>query len=240
MTDYSAGLAPAGPGRIDAHVHLWQLSVRDQPWTAGLPPLRRDYRLDELRHWLAAADVQTAVLVQTVQVAAETPEMLAIADAADEIAGVVGWVDLCAADVAGRAARRRPGLRFLLDPGGKPPIASSAMDPWHQHVNELAGCPNVGVKLSGLLTEAGPGVDARTLRPYSDHLLGAFGPGRTMFGSGWPVSTPRAGHSRVVVLTAERLGGLSSDRQAKVSGTTAAAWYGFGATDHDRAGRPCG
>jgi hypothetical protein len=54
------------------------------------------------------------------------------------------------------------------------------------------------------------------------------------------VSTPRAGHSRVVVLTAERLGGLSSDRQAKVFGTTAAAWYGFGATDHDRAGRPCG
>jgi hypothetical protein len=44
----------------------------------------------------------------------------------------------------------------------------------------------------------------------------------------------------VVVLTAERLGGLPSDRQAKVFGTTAAAWYGFGATDHDRAGRPCG
>ena len=109
MTDYSAGLAPAGPGRIDAHVHLCQLSVRDQPWTAGLPPLRRDYRLDELRHWLAAADVQTAVLVQTVQVAAETPEMLAIADAADEIAGVVGWVDLCAADVAGRLASLTEG-----------------------------------------------------------------------------------------------------------------------------------
>jgi len=106
LTDYSAGLAPAGPGRIDAHVHLWQLSVRDQPWTAGLPPLRRDYRLDELRHWLAAAGVQTAVLVQTVQVAAETPEMLAIAD---EIAGVVGWVDLCAADVAGRLASLTEG-----------------------------------------------------------------------------------------------------------------------------------
>ena len=294
MTDYSAGLAPAGPGRIDAHVHLWQLSVRDQPWTAGLPPLRRDYRLDELRHWLAAAGVQTAVLVQTVQVAAETPEMLAIA-------GIVGWVDLCAADVtgrlasltessggcwltgiwhgvqdehdpdwlrpealrgrqaiagaglvydvlvrsdqllmAGRAARRRPGLRFVLDPGEKPPIASSAMDPWHQHVNELAGCPNVAVKLSGLLTEAGPGVDASTLGPYSHHLLGAFGPGRTMFGSDRPVSILRAGHSRVVVLTAGRLGGRSSDGQVKVFGATAAAWYRFCATDHDRAGRPCG
>jgi hypothetical protein len=47
-----------------------------------------------------------------------------------------------------------------------------------------------------------------------------------MFGSGWPVSTPRAGHSRVVVLTAERLGELSSDRQAKVFGTTAAPGTG--------------
>ena len=39
-----------GPAdRIDAHYHLWQLSVRDQPWTAGLPGLRRDFTLDELR-----------------------------------------------------------------------------------------------------------------------------------------------------------------------------------------------
>ena len=50
----------------------------------------------------------------------------------------------------------------------------------------------------------------------------------------------QAGHSRVVGLTAERLGGLSSDGQATMFGATAAAWYGFGATDHDRAGRPCG
>jgi len=35
-------------------------------------------------------------------------------------------------------------------------------------------------------------------------------------------------------------GGRSSDGQAKVFGATTAAWHGFGATDHDRAGRPCG
>jgi hypothetical protein len=50
----------------------------------------------------------------------------------------------------------------------------------------------------------------------------------------------RPDHSRVVGLTAERLGVLSSDGQAKVFGATTAAWYGFGATDHNRAGRPCG
>ena len=36
-----------------------------------------------------------------------------------------------------------------------------------------------------------------------------------------------------------RFGELPSDGQAKVFGATTAAWYGFGATDHDRAGRPC-
>ena len=302
MTDGSPGLAPAGPGRIDAHVHLWQLSVRDQPWTAGLPLLRRDFTLDDLRPQLAAAGMRAAVLVQTVPVAAETPEMLALADSANEIAGVVGWVDLRAADVAARlaalmegpgggwlagirhgvqdehdpdwllwpevlrglqavadaglvydllvrsdqllmaahAARRQPGLRFVLDHAGKPPIASGAIDPWRLHVDELACCPNVAVKLSGLLTEAGPGVDATTLRPYSDHLLGAFGPGRMMFGSDWPVSSLRAGYARVASLTAELLGGLSGEERDSVFGATAAAWYGFGAAGHGHARRPCG
>jgi predicted TIM-barrel fold metal-dependent hydrolase len=158
LTDYSPGLAPAGPGRIDAHVHPWQLSVRDQPCTARLQPLRHDCTLDELRHRLAAAVVR---------------------------AGVVGRVDLCAADVAGRLASLTEGS---------------------------GGCWLTGIR-HGVQDEHDPD---------------------------WPVSTLRAGHSRVVGLTAERLGGLSSDGQATMFGATAAAWYGFGATDHDRAGRPCG
>jgi L-fuconolactonase len=289
-------------GRIDAHYHLWQLSVRNQPWTARLPGLRRDFTLDELRPQLIAAGIRAGVLVQTVPVAEETPEMLAAADSADEIAGVVGWVDLRAPDVAdrlaalaegaggrwlvgirhgvqdehdpswlmrpevlrglaavadaglvydllvrsdqvpmcGRVARRLPGLRLVLDHGGKPPVASGILDPWRKHVTELARCQNVAVKLSGLLTEAGPDADATALRPYSDHLLGAFGPGRTMFGSDWPVSTLRAGYSQVVGLTAELLAGLSGAERAAVFGATAAAWYGLGLPRLDRSGQPCG
>jgi predicted TIM-barrel fold metal-dependent hydrolase len=29
------------PAIVDAHVHLWDLAVRPQPWTEDLPPLRR-------------------------------------------------------------------------------------------------------------------------------------------------------------------------------------------------------
>jgi L-fuconolactonase len=34
--------------RVDAHHHVWDLTVRDQPWTAELPPLRRSFGFAEL------------------------------------------------------------------------------------------------------------------------------------------------------------------------------------------------
>jgi len=101
--------------RIDAHHHVWDLGVRDQPWTAGLPTLRRSFGLAELRPDLAARGIDRTVLVQTLAVAEETPEFLALAagEGADVVAGVVGWVELTARDVADRLARLREG------PGGE-------------------------------------------------------------------------------------------------------------------------
>lgn len=98
--------------RIDAHHHLWDLAVRDQPWTAELPALRRSFGPDDLRPELTAAAIDATVLVQTVPVAAETPELLALAAGEPMIAGVVGWVDLTAADVGAALDRLRSG------PGG--------------------------------------------------------------------------------------------------------------------------
>jgi L-fuconolactonase len=101
------GTAP----RVDAHHHVWDLAVRDQPWTADLPPLRRTFGLDTLQPELAANGIDGTVLVQTVTVAEETPEMLALAAAHPTVLGVVGWVDLTAPDVATNLAalRDRPG-----------------------------------------------------------------------------------------------------------------------------------
>jgi L-fuconolactonase len=102
------------PRLVDAHHHVWDLSVRDQDWITGpqLAPLRRNFLIGELAAEAAAAGVSASVLVQTVTVAEETPEFLALADAHALIAGVVGWTDLMAPDVAERLA----GLRAL--PGG--------------------------------------------------------------------------------------------------------------------------
>src|SRR3954466_5251303 len=101
--------------RIDAHHHLWDLAVRDQPWITGpeLAPLRRSFSVEDLA---AVATVDATVVVQTVTVPEETPDLLALAAAHDLIAGVVGWIDLTADDASEAlgALRERPGGERLV------------------------------------------------------------------------------------------------------------------------------
>jgi L-fuconolactonase len=89
------------PPRVDAHQHVWDLTVRDQPWTARNPVLQRSFALGEVVPSLDAHDIDTTVVLQTVTVAEETPELLALAADERRIAGVVGWTDLTGDDVDG-------------------------------------------------------------------------------------------------------------------------------------------
>ncbi|WP_329287027.1 amidohydrolase family protein [Streptomyces sp. NBC_00691] len=110
--------AADGPYVVDAHHHLWDLSVRDQDWITGpaLTPLRRTFTERDLSAETAAAGVTATVLVQTVTVAEETPEMLATARDSDLIAGVVGWTDLTSPETAATLAAllALPGGRHLV------------------------------------------------------------------------------------------------------------------------------
>jgi L-fuconolactonase len=101
-------------GVIDAHHHVWDLAVRDQPWIAGpeMAAIRRTFTLDDLRPAVRAAGVGATVVVQTVTVAAETPELLALANTDPLVAGVVGWTDLTSPAIAEELARLTSG------PGG--------------------------------------------------------------------------------------------------------------------------
>jgi L-fuconolactonase len=115
-----------------------------------------------------------------------------------------------------RAAADLDDVRFVLDHGGKPDIAAGAAEPWAALVAELAARPNVACKLSGLVTEAGPGWTADRIAPFTDRLLDCFGPGRLMFGSDWPVCTLAAGYHEVTDLARTVLGALSPAEQAAV------------------------
>ena len=104
--------------RIDSHHHVWDLQARPQPWTKDLPALQRSFGMDELRPSLARHDIDGTIVVQTVAVADETPELLALAAADPDIAGVVGWTDLTAPDVTDRLAEliapELVGIRHLV------------------------------------------------------------------------------------------------------------------------------
>lgn len=112
-----SGRLPRQPTRsapvVDAHHHVWDLSVRDQDWITGpaMAPIRRNFDIADLAPEARAAGVGGTVLVQTITVPEETPEFLALADKSDLVAGVVGWTDLTAPDVADTLAalRELPG-----------------------------------------------------------------------------------------------------------------------------------
>ncbi|GAX49224.1 amidohydrolase family protein [Streptomyces olivochromogenes] len=276
--------------RVDAHHHVWDLSVRDQDWITGpqLQPLRRDFGLADLAPQARAAGVDRTVLVQTITVPEETPEFLALAAQGELIAGVVGWTDLTRPDVADELARLRelpggrhlkgirhqvqgepdpqwllradvrhglaavaeaglvydlvvlphqlpacvraaaghPGLTFVLDHLGKPPIATGALRPWATAVRALAALPNTVCKLSGMVTEADLAKwTLDELRPYADTVLDAFGPGRLMFGSDWPVCTLAASYGQVVEVAEELTVALGAEERAEVFGGTATRVY---------------
>jgi len=85
--------------------------------------------------------------------------------------------------------RQCPEVRFVLDHIGKPGIKAGLVDPWRQHMRELASMPNVVCKISGVATEADHKNWTREqLRPYIEHAIENFGFDRIMFGGDWHVS----------------------------------------------------
>src|SRR5688572_21207806 len=88
-----------------------------------------------------------------------------------------------------RMVRQCPEVRFVLDHIGKPGIKAGLIDPWRQHLRELASMPNVVCKISGVATEADHSNWTREqLRPYIEHAIESFGFDRIMFGGDWHVS----------------------------------------------------
>jgi L-fuconolactonase len=126
---------------VDAHHHAWNLQVRDQDWIRGpeMAVLRRSFSVDDLRPDARRFGVAATVLVQTVTVAAETPEMLALAAADPLVTGVVGWTDLTSAAVGDELARLRsgPGGEFLV--GVRHQVQSEPDPDWLRRADVLRG-----------------------------------------------------------------------------------------------------
>lgn len=99
--------------RIDAHHHVWDLSVRPQVWMDGMSayePIARSFLVDEYVAVAEPSGIIASVVVQTVSEIDETVELLALASARPAIGAVVGWVDLTGNDVSEQLARLQAGV----------------------------------------------------------------------------------------------------------------------------------
>jgi len=86
--------------RIDSHQHFWIYNPERDRWiTDEMSILRRDFLPGDLIPHLQANRIDRSVAVQADQSEQETRFLLALADRHPQIAGVVGWVDLCSSNV---------------------------------------------------------------------------------------------------------------------------------------------
>ena len=126
---------------IDAHHHVWDLSVRDQDWIRGpeMDAIRRGFSMTDLHPEAERTGVTASVLVQTVTVMDETPEMLALAASDPLVSAVVGWTDLTARSVADdlAALSSGPGGRYLS--GIRHQVQSEPDPDWLQRHDVLGG-----------------------------------------------------------------------------------------------------
>jgi L-fuconolactonase len=183
-TEYLLSVAADHPDLVPGVVGWVDLAAGDAP--ERVERLAARPRLVGVRPWLQAIDDPDWILAPAV----------ARGLAAVEAAGLV--YEALARPVhlsrVAQLARRHPGLRIVVDHGAKPDIARDAFEPWATDLRRAAAAGDVYCKVSGLLTEAGPGAGTGALRPYVQAVLDAFGPDRVLWGSDWPVLTTAAGY----------------------------------------------
>jgi L-fuconolactonase len=112
-------------------------------------------------------------------------------------------------------AARHPHLPICIDHLGAP-----ATDDWPRLVEAAAQFPLVCCKLSGLAMFSDP-------RPYVQHALRLFGPGRLMFGSDWPNGLPAHSWKACLAMFTQAIGAQSIETREQLLGGTAARFYGI-------------
>ena len=217
-TDHLLGIARAHPfvagvvGWVDLAAPDAADLVRErarEPLLLGLRPMVQDIADDD---WLAAPRL--------------APALDAMADAGLVFDALVLPRHLPRLLVV---AERHPGLRIVVDHLAKPPVKAGQLDPWRADMAALAARANVSCKLSGLVTEARVGWTVGDLAPFVTHVLAAFGPGRVLWGSDWPVAILGGGYDAWMAATERLLAELSSgEREAIMGGTARHVYLGKG------------
>jgi L-fuconolactonase len=100
--------------RLDAHQHFWKYSAEQYGWiNDDMANLKRDYLPGDLKPLLAAEGFDGSIAVQARQDEEETNWLLQLAEENEFVKGVVGWVDLCSAEVKEELERLTQHPKFV-------------------------------------------------------------------------------------------------------------------------------
>lgn len=126
-------------------------------------------------------------------------------------------------------AKTIPDLPMVVDHAAKPVILSGqdAGEDWRSGMSQLASHPQIMCKISGMVTEFGPGWTRDALQPVADHLISAFSPNRLMWGSDWPVLELDGSYPQWFKTVGQLIKSCSTTEQQDIRGLTAARFYGI-------------
>lgn len=122
-----------------------------------------------------------------------------------------------------------PEQPFVIDHISKPNIAEQVTSGWEEDMRTIAGFPNVYCKLSGMVTET----TWKQWKPsdfhkYLDIIIEAFGTGRVMIGSDWPVCILSGEYQPVMEIVIDYIEQFSSDVKENILGGNCAKFYSIG------------
>ncbi len=126
---------------------------------------------------------------------------------------------------AAALARAAPGVRLILNHAGMPLRRDrEGLELWRRGMRELAGVPNVSVKISGL------GMfdhhwSTESIRPLVLETIDIFGPERAMFGSNFPIDRLMSSYGAIWRAFAEITAGFSAHQQQALFHDNAARAY---------------
>ena len=128
-----------------------------------------------------------------------------------------------------RLAVEHPGLTFVLDHLGKPPVGlPEDYRRWQEQIAQVAACPNVVAKVSGIYRADAPAaVSTAQLEAVLTTALDVFGAQRLMLGSDWPVCTVSGGTAQTMSALTTAVDCLPAGQAQQLRHETATRTYGL-------------
>ena len=128
--------------------------------------------------------------------------------------------------VAFEFAKKFPNQKFVIDHLAKPNFKQTDFSQWEMGIREIATCPNVYCKVSGLVTEADWNNWTEADFTYCLNVITeSFGINRLLFGSDWPVSLLAASYKKSSDIVEHYFSKFSKEEQERIWGINAIEFY---------------